>query len=227
MATNLLAIQPRQVDFGTQTNDDWLDGLIVWQAGQGGIVAGAANAGTGALTIQSVAPQAALGAHIVTITSLDGIPRVTVTDPAGAVTGRGVVGTAFYAGGITLTLSAGSTPFAVDDTFAVTVLPVPVDITGLRFDLQARVTPLSANVALSASSAPADGSTPTIIAGTTGGQVSMRVLRSALTRDRFTPGSYVYDIVATDPVANLTRRAFYGTITHVDGVTFLPQGAPS
>jgi hypothetical protein len=230
MATNILAIQPRYVKFRTQTNTDWLDGLVIWQAGQGGIVAGAANTGNGALTIQSVAPQATLGAHIVAITSLDGIPRVTVTDPAGTVTGRGVVGTAFYAGGITLTLSAGSTAFAVDDTFAVTVLPVPVDITGLRFDLQARLTSLSANVALSASSsvpagaaAPTTG-TPTIVLGTTGGQVAMAVLRNALARSVFAPGVYVYDLVATDPVANLTVPAFYGQITHVDGVTFLPQG---
>lgn len=228
MTTQILAIQPRVINFGTQTNADWLDGLVVWQAGQGAIVEGAANVGNGALTVAAVAPQTPLDAHMVVVTSVEGIARFTVTDPQGAVTGRGAVGTPLYAGGIALTLTEGSVPFAIGDAFAIGVLPVPVDITGLLFTMQVRLSPQSANVVLSASSivpagseVPDTGPVPTIVLGTTGGQVAITVPRAMLTRDRFPPGAYVYDILATDPDADRTVPAFVGTITHVDGVTFL------
>lgn len=221
MATNILSIQPREINFRTATNADWLDGLLCWQAGAGGVVAGAANVGNGSLTVEGVATGTALGAHILEITSLDGIPRFTVADPGGTVTARGVAGTQLYAGGITLTLSSGSTMFAVGDTYAVGVLPVPIDITGIAFDLQVRQSATSANVQLSATSRQPDPTqAPTIIAGGSGGQVALRVLRAALARERFAPGSYVYDILAS--ADGLRVQAFYGVIQHVDGVTFLP-----
>lgn len=223
MPTNLLQIQPREINFRTSTNADWLDGLLCWQAGAGGVVAGAANVGNGALTIQGVAPRTTLGAHILEITSLDGVPRFTVTEPSGAVTAQGVAGIPAYAGGITLTLSPGATAFAVGDTYAVGVLPVPIDVSGIQFDLQVRLTATSANVQLAASSAQSDPTVPPgIIAGGEGGQVALRVLRVDLARDRFTPRTYVYDILATDLDAGLTVQAFFGTLEHVDGVTFLP-----
>lgn len=222
MPSNIFAIQPRRVNFRTQTNADWLDGLVVWQAGQGGVVAGATNAGNGPLVVNAVAPQTAIGHHIVAVTSLDGIPRMTVQGPDGAVTATGVVGLPLYAAGLSLTISSGTIPFAIDDTFAVEVLQVPIDITGLTFTLQARQTALSANVALTASSAPADGSLPTIVTGTTGGQVALRKSRASMSRAAFPPGNYVHDILASDPVAGLTVPAFFGTIEHLDGVTHLP-----
>lgn len=222
MPTNILSIQPRKADFRTQANADWLDGLAIWQAGAGGVVAGASNAGNGSLVISSVAPQALLGHHVVSVTSVDGLPRITVQSPQGTVTGQGVVGLPIFAGGITFTLGAGSLAFAVDDTFAISVLPVPVDITGLTFTMHVRLSSNSANVILSASSAPASGGVPTIAAGTTGGQIAMRVLRAAMARDVFPPNTYVYDILATDPDAGLTVPTFFGTIEHVDGVTLLP-----
>lgn len=218
MATNITAIQPREINFRTQANADWLDGLIVWQAGAGGIVAGGTNSGNGGLVIASVAPQAQLGHHILSVTSLDGVPRFTIEHPNGSVT-AGVVGLPLVAGGMTLTLGQGSRPFAVDDTFVIAVLPVPVDLTGISFTYQARLSVGDPNVALAASSAPSDGSTPTILTGTTGGQISMNVPRTAMARSRFTPASYVYDILAS--ADGRTVPAFFGTHEHVDGVTYL------
>lgn len=221
MPSNIFAIQPREINFRTQTNADWIDGLVVWQAGQGGVVAGAGNAGNGALTINAIAPQASVGHHIVTVTSLDGIPRITVQRPDGAVTAAGVVGLPLNAEGVNFTLASGTIAFSVDDTFAIEVLQAPIDISGLTFTLQARLTQNSANVVLSATSVPTDGTPPTILIGNTGGQVALRMRQSAMQRSAFAPGTYVYDILATDPLINLTVPAFFGTIEHVDGVTHL------
>jgi hypothetical protein len=137
------------------------------------------------------------------------------------VTARGIAGTPIYAAGITLTLSPASVPFAVGDTFAVGVLPVPIDITGIQFDLHVRSTATSANVQLAATSAQPDPAVaPTIVTGGAGGQVAMRVLRASLDRARFVPGAYVYDMIASADGLRVT--AFYGVLQHVDGVTFLP-----
>lgn len=221
MPSNIFAIQPREINFRTQTNADWLDALVVWQSAQGGVLAGAQNAGNGALIVNAIAPQAAIGHHIVSISSLDGIPRITVQAPDGTVTGAGVVGLPLLAGNISVTLTSGSVPFAIGDTFAVEVLQGPVDITGLTFTLQVRTSRNSANVVLSASSAPSDGSTPTILVGSAGGQVAIRKLQPSMQRSVFAPGAYVYDILAADPVASRIVQAFFGTIEHVDGVTHL------
>lgn len=222
MSTGILDIQPREINFRTQTNADWLDGLLIWQAGSGGVVPGPANAGSGALTIASVASATALGAHTVTVTSTDGMPRITVQDPGGTVTATGVVGLPLYAGGITFTLASGTPPLKAGDAFAIGILPVPLDITGLQFELHARLTPTSANVVLSAASNPAPGAMPTIATGGADGTIGMQVLRTALSRAAFPPGLYVYDILAIDPIADRRVTAFFGTIRHVDGDTFLP-----
>ncbi|GEP09797.1 hypothetical protein [Methylobacterium gnaphalii] len=221
--TNITAIQPREIHFRTATNSDWLDGLGVWQAGQGGIVAGAANAGNGSLIIDAVAPQAVTGHYILSITSIEGVPRYTIEHPNGVLT-PGVVGLPLNAGGIGLTLTSasgvGAKPFEIGDTFAIAILPAPIDITGIAFTLQARLTRTTANVALAATSSPTDGSMPTIAVGTTGGQVAMVVPKTLMARDRLPPNTYVYDILAT--AEGRTVTAFYGTIEHVDGVVFLP-----
>lgn len=221
MPTQIGSIIPRRIDFRTQTNTDWLDGLLVWTAGAGGVVAGAGNVGNGALVVASVDPGAALGAHIVSITSTDGVTRLTVEAPDGTVTARGVVGLPVYAAGIRFTLSAGSTPFAIDDTFAIGVLPVSVDVTGLRFVMDARLTAQTANVALRADSAPEAG-TPTIATGGTGGTIGMVVPASRMDASVFAPAVYVYDIIAVDPETGRKTPVFYGSIEHVYGATLIP-----
>lgn len=212
--SNLALIQPRPITFRTSQNTDWLDGLpIIGQPGQGGIVAGSTNVGNGALVVASVAAGTKRGVHVVTITSVSGgLTRFTVSGPTGVVSAQGAVGAQIYAGGILLSLSQGATPFAVGDTFAISVLPVPLDISGLTFALDARAAKGSATVMLQALSAPKDGSTSTIVAGTTGGNVAMRVPRATMAR--CPPGTYPFDLLATDPVTGLTVTAFYGVIKH-------------
>ena len=212
--SNLALIQPRPITFRTSQNTDWLDGLpIIGQPGQGGVVAGSANVGNGALMVAGVSAGAKRGVHVLAITSVGGgLATFGVTDPSGLVTGRGVAGVPVYAGGLTLGLSQGSAPFAVGDVFAVSVLPVPLDISGLTFALDARAAKNAATVMLQASSAPSDGSAPTIITGTTGGNLAMRVLRATMAA--CPPGTYPFDLLATDPATGLTVTAFYGLIKH-------------
>ncbi|MGU3668020.1 hypothetical protein ACLBX9_27855 [Methylobacterium sp. A49B] len=212
--SNLALIRPRQIVFRTSQNTDWLDGLpIINQPAGGGVVALLGNVGNGALTLASVAVGTRMGPHVAAITAVaGGLAQFTVTDPLGVVTAQGVVGSALYAGGLTFTLAQGTTPFAVSDSFAVSVLPGPLDITGLRFDLDARASKGAATQVLVASSAPADGSAATIVAGTTAGTTAMRVLKATMARCPV--GEYPFDILATDPVTGLTVTAFYGVIKH-------------
>lgn len=212
--SNLALIQPRRLVFRTSQNTDWLDGLpILGQPALGGVVTGSANVGNGALTVASVAAGTRLGVHAVTIVSAGGgLVGYTVTAPNGSVTAAGVVGAPLYAGGIVLALAQGTTPFAVGDTFAISVLPVPLDLSGLTFRLDARASTTSVGYALQAASAPGDGSAPTIIVGTTGGNIAMRVLRPAMAA--CPPGTYPFDLLATDPATGLTVTAFYGLIKH-------------
>lgn len=222
MPTQIADIQARRADFDTQSNADWIDGLAVWKAGAGGVVAGAENVGNGALTVASVDAGTALGHHIVSVTSTDNMPRITVQAPDGTVTGRGVAGLPLYAGGITFTLAQGSTPFAVDDTFGIGVLQTPIDITGLRFVMQARLSRTSANVAFVADSAPGGSIAPTIAVGGASGVIALAVPKDLMAPNQFAPGAYVHDILAIDPETGRVVPAFYGMIEHVYGVTQLP-----
>ena len=213
--SNLARIQAQRQDFLTAQNSAWLDGLpIIGQSGAGGVVPGSANVGTGSLTVSSVDGSAEQGVHVVQVTGLaSGLTYLSITDPDGDVTGEGVVGLGLAAGGIHFALAQGSTPFAVGDTFAIAVLPTPIDLTGLAFTLDSRLSATSATFAFQASSS---GAVPTIVAGTTGGNIAMRLLQPAMAAQP--PGTYPYNILATDPVADPNGVspviAFCGLITH-------------
>lgn len=213
--SNLAQIQAQRQDFLTAQNSAWLDGLpILAQSGAGGVVPGAANVGTGALAIASVDASAEQGVHVVQVTGIaGGLTYLTVTDPDGDVTGQGVAGLPLAAGGVHFTVSLGATPFAVGDLFAVSVLPAPLDITGLAFTLDARASATSAAYALQASST---ASPPTILIGGAAGTLAMRLLQPAMAA--VPPGTYPYNILAFDPVADPSGlapvTAFYGLITH-------------
>ena len=213
--SNLALIQPQRQDFLTAQNSAWLDGLpIIGQPGAGGVVPGSANIGTGALTVSGTDAGTGLGVHVVRITGIaSGLTYLTVTDPDGDVTGRGAVGLPLAAGGVRFALAQGGTPFSVGDTFAISVLPAPLDLTGLAFALDSRMSASSGAFAFQASST---GAVPTIAAGTTGGNLAMRLLQPAMAA--VPPGAYPYNILASDPVADPNGlspvTAFFGLITH-------------
>lgn len=223
--SNLALIQPQRVDFDTCQTCDWLDGLpVVGQPGAAGELAGAGNVGNGGIAVSAVSAATALGVHVAAITGISGgFTHISVTDPAGTITGQGVVGLPLSAGGIALTLTQGATPFAVGDAFAVAVLPSPVDLTGLVFTLDARQAVGAATIALAASSAPADGSAATIVNGGAAGTLAVRLLKAAMSR--IPPGAYPYQILATDPATGLCVPAYVGVIHHVAVAALLGQGA--
>ena len=211
--SNLALIQPQRVDFDTTQITDWLDGLpMIGTPGFGGSVTGAVNVGNGTLTVPAVGAGTACGAHVVAVTAIaGGLTRISVTDPAGIITGQGVAGVPLYAGGITLLLTPGTTAFAVGDSFAIAVVPAAVDITGLVFDLDARVSMGAASIALQATSG---GSNPTIANGGPLGTIAMAVPRATMAGAPVKPDGYPYGIAATDPATGLKVPAFYGLIRH-------------
>ncbi|MFB0491323.1 hypothetical protein ABIE45_003909 [Methylobacterium sp. OAE515] len=223
--SNLALIRPQRVDFDTQQSCDWLDGLpLIGTAGLGGTVPGSANVGNGTVSVAGVANGTAYGAHIVAVTAIGGgLTYLSVTDPAGIVTAQGVAGAPLYAGGITLSLSQGTTPFAVGDTFAIGVLPVAVDLTGLRFDLDSRISAGSSGFAIQASTAT---SPATIANGNASGLIAMQVPRATLAACPVSPAEgYPYAILASDPVTGLTVPAFYGLIFHTAVAAQIGQGS--
>lgn len=222
--SNLALIQPQRVDFDTTQQTDWLDGLpVIGTPGFGGSLAGAANAGNGGLTVSSVAAGTALGAHVVAVTAIaGGLTRISLTAPDGTVTAQGVAGVPLYAAGLLLLLTPGATAFAIGDSFAIAVIPVAIDITGLRFDLDARVSIGAATIALQATSG---GTSPAIANGGPLGVIAMTMARATMARLPVKPEGYPYGITATDPATGLTIPAFYGLIHHTAVPAQIGQGA--
>ncbi|MGF6252886.1 hypothetical protein ABID82_007289, partial [Methylobacterium sp. PvP062] len=207
-------IQPQRVDFDTTQATDWLDGLpLIGSPSLGGVIAGPSNVGQASFTA-SVAPGTALGVHRVTVAALvNGLVDLTVLDPSGTITGFGIAGLPFYAGGLTINLTqlTGQAALAVDDTFAVSVVPTPVDLTGLVFDLDARQSLGAATIALQATSG---GANPSIANGGPLGVIAMAVARATMARLPVKPEGYPYGITATDPATGLRVPTFYGLIHH-------------
>lgn len=219
--TNILSIIPRRQDIRTQTNVDWTDGFPIYGAGTPGVIRGVGMVGNGSLTVSSTDPLTPLGPYVVTISTVGTFTGVVVTDPAGSVIGHGLVGQSFAAGGFVLRLTQGTTAFALGDAFAIQPVPVPLDISGIAWALQVRTSPDAAAVAFAASSAPEDGSEPTILTDDAGGVAGLLVPYAAMARERFAPGAYAYDLIA---IAEKRRvLAYYGALTHVEGVAYLPD----
>ena len=217
--SNLALIRAQEANFHTSQVSDWLDGLpLIAVPGPGGVIAGGANVGKGSLVVTSVDAGADLaGVQVATVTSIaNGLSYLTVTDADGRVTGRGVVGLPLYAGGVLFTLAqvVGLAALAVGDAFAIATLPVPVDVTGLVFTLDSRIAAGSSTYALRATSAPADGSTPTIYNGGAAGTVAMRVPQTAMARCPVSPSPYPHNIYATDPATGQRVTAYFGVIDH-------------
>lgn len=221
--SNLALIEAQRLDFDTTQTHDWLDGLpAIGTPSFGGALPGALNVGNGELDGIAVGRGAVSGAHVVEVTAVrGGLTRFTVSDPFGTLTGSGVVGLPVSAGGIAFTLNPGATPFAVGDSFAVAVVSAPLDITGLRFDLDARAAVGAASIALQASSA---GDVPTIATGGVSGTIAMLVLRARMAKLAVKAEGYPYALSATDPVTGLTVPVFYGLIHHTANATQIGQG---
>lgn len=76
------------------------------------------NTGNGTIGSITAQPPALAGAYSVVFTDATDF---TVTNPYGVVVGAGQPGVAFGGAGLEFTIAAGSTPFAANDSFTVTV----------------------------------------------------------------------------------------------------------
>lgn len=80
------------------------------------------NTGNGTIGSVTVTSMAITGNYILTITEAAANGgKFELVDPTGALVGEGSVGQVFTGGGLTFTLSDGSTDFAVDDSFTLVV----------------------------------------------------------------------------------------------------------
>ena len=81
-------------------------------------IAGATNTGNGTIGTLSFTTAASIGDYVATFTSATAF---SVVSPNGVAVGNGTAGTAFNAGGVAFTVTAGSTAFAAGDSFVVSV----------------------------------------------------------------------------------------------------------
>lgn len=212
MPTNILSLPLLQVAFRTATNESWRDGVAFTAAGSIAGYPTGGNTGTGILADLSVSIGAYLGNYLVTLSSAT---QYRVTDPDGYVIGSGIVNVPNTFSGVSLTLIAGSTPFAAGDTFTLVVLPKPLDITGIRFAMAMRATAGQATIALSADTL--DG---TLINGGASGVLGIAVPLSVMEKVATSPADvpYALDIVAL--ADGEQRQCVSGTNAVVAGITF-------
>lgn len=98
-----------------------LTDLSILTGVQAAAVAHVGNAGNGTISAVTVGPGAQLGDFTVTFTSATAF---TVTNPDTTSAGTGTVGQVFSGGALTFTITAGTTPFATGDGYAIAVSAV-------------------------------------------------------------------------------------------------------
>ena len=105
----------------TQTGTALASGTLLTRAGDAGAATFAMGAGaTGNPTAGTITVGAAAtpGAYVVEFTAAT---KFTVEDPDGKTIGTGTLGSAFDKGGLSFTLTAGTTPAVAGDTATITV----------------------------------------------------------------------------------------------------------
>jgi len=116
------------------------------------VTATGGNAGDGTVgtaTLDGVAS----GTYTITMTSATAF---TVAKSGGSTIGSGTVGTEFSAGGLTFTVSAGSTPFIVNDSFTITVAAGTEMEVGIDYLLTSWGVQITANSRIGAGGIEAD-----------------------------------------------------------------------
>ena len=208
--TAILQLPLLEVTFETATNEGWRDSFAFVTAGQAVGYPSPKNVGNGALADLAVEPGAYVGDYVITLATPT---TYRVSDPDGYVLGAGILDVPFSRSGLTLTVQAGSVPFAVGDTLIASVVPTPIDLTGIDFHMQVRAATDRATVDLDLSTGAG-----TIVNGGLSGVLGLVVPQPAMAR--VTPGSLVCDVLAL--ADGETRRCITGTITHALGVTQPP-----
>ncbi|WCS27218.1 hypothetical protein LOK46_10495 [Methylobacterium sp. NMS14P] len=141
----------------------------------------------------SPAFQSASGALTSGSATVAGLPAATVAAivPGQLVTGFGIpAGTIIAAVPSTTSITLSAAATVTDAAANLAFQPMPLDLTGIAFDLQVRLTADSPVLGLDISTAAA-----TMVNGGTNGQLAFNVPPSSL--NGLTVGTYTTDIVAT------------------------------
>lgn len=204
--TAILQLPMVNLTADTAANEDWRDSVFFTTAGQAVPYAAPANVGNGVFSGVGIAAGAWVGDYTVTMT---GPTTYQVRDPDGYVLGAGLLGVPWSRSGLTFNLFAGSTPFVSGDTLAVSVLPTPIDLTGLTFEMDVKVGTGSGSY-LYASTANS-----LLVSGGPTGVLGLAVPGALMVP--LPPGALVADILAHGD--GITRRCVTIAITHSSGVT--------
>lgn len=204
--TAILQLALIRVQFETSDNEDWRDGVAFVTAGSATGYPVPGIVGNGYVSNPAVMPGADLGAYAITMTGASGYQ---VRDPDGELIGIGLVGIPWSRSGISFNLVAGTIPFVAGDTLAISVLPKPIDITGIDFEMDVRLG-LGATSYLYAST----GNGYLVNDGATG-VLGFAVPQAKM--ERLPPGELISDILGHGD--GITRRCVTMEITHSRGVT--------
>jgi hypothetical protein len=179
MSTNVLLLPAfsNQSSFTVANNADWKDGIMFAAPGSVGAP----------ITVTAALTQASATVIASTLALTPGMPIAI----APGIPGGAFVGSVFDAQTFQMVDSAGNPLNATltDDNVALTINPVPLDITGIEFRAQVRALAGGNDVYLTADTA--DG---TFVNGGTNGILLFQIPASSMNRVR--AGSYVMDIVA-------------------------------
>ncbi len=210
MPTNLLSLPLLSVTFETATNESWRDGVAFATAGSVAPYANSGNTGSGTVSSASVTAGAYIGDYTVTMTgpTTFGFQIRWLHHRYGC--DRRVVFCVRHVPH----RNVGGDPFAAGDGFTLTVLPQPIDLTGIRFVMQMRTASASAQILISG-----DTNDGTLVNGETNGVLGIAIPQSEMARVPVSAAGspYVLDIVGIADGDQL--RCVTGTNTVVLGIT--------
>ena len=204
--TAILQLPRLVIACATAANEDWRDGFTFDTAGEAVGYPAPSNIGNGYVSNPMIVPGAYVGVYVI---SLTGANAFLVSDPNGTFLGSCLVGAPWSRSGVTFNLISGSTAFVAGDTFEVSVLPGPVDLTGLTFEMDVRAG-TSSNSYLYAST-----ENGWLVNGGASGALGFAVPQVEMIP--LPPGTLVADILAHGD--GVTRCCAELTITHKRGVT--------
>lgn len=211
MTTNILNLPLLRAEFEVADNEGWRDGVAFVAAGSGIAYPAIGNTGNGIASAVSVTTGLTLGEYSIVLT---GPSAFRVVDPDGATVGAGTVGTPFGQSGFGFTINAGTTPFAAGDTFVLSVLPQPIDLTGIAFSMQVRRISTSATVLISGSTV--DGR---LVNSGAAGLLTIAIPQAVLVRAGASPDNEPYALDILAQADGVSKRCLTGTLALLRGVT--------
>lgn len=209
--TNILALPLLLVSMETGTNESFRDAFAFTSAADLRGYQTALNVGNGTLADLSAEPAAEIADYTLQLTGPD---TFRVLNPDGSVFGLGKVNVPFSDGGLAFTVIRGGVAFVPGDSFTLSVVPAPIDISGIRFRADVRRDLSTSSVLFSV-----DTSTGGLVSDGPSGLLGFAVPHTTmLTVPPSLPSApYPFDIIAR--ADGDQRRVVTGALTVVQGCT--------